>query len=301
MNSRPVEPNHRGHFPSAIDERLVEPNHRGHFPSVMGEPPRGAGDAAAGGAKGFRSCYDVAAVRSHMPAPKSALSAPSQAPYRAQLADAGGDEGRPFPLGASPFRTKGLFFACSQQHYDERVRGGREAFYATLTDPALRAFASQRFLASSWYDTMPLPALARAEARALGLPLAAYFRERIAWQVHHDIRGPYRFLLRLLSPETVALRLPRLVAQYSNFGSAEAHLASERRVYGERRGVPRPLAAWYAAFGETYGRHIMELAGAQACSFRALPPEADGTAHGCPTVTIAYDIRWGGSSAPPKL
>ncbi|HEU4537736.1 MAG TPA: hypothetical protein VFS00_26630, partial [Polyangiaceae bacterium] len=78
-----------------------------------------------------------------------------------------GDESHPFRPGQSPFLTKGSIYLGSQEFAAARVAGGWDAVVAqTAHDPELQAFAGQRFLAASWYDALPLVALAKAGARA---------------------------------------------------------------------------------------------------------------------------------------
>jgi hypothetical protein len=204
-----------------------------------------------------------------------------------------GDETNPFSPGKSPFRTKGSIYLGSQEFAAARIAGGWPSVVAQAAhDPALKAFAEQRFLAASWYDALPLVELARAGARAAGLSFPAFARQRTEWQAEHDVRGLYRFLLRLSSPDIIIDRVGRMALQRFDFGSAKIEPLSERRVRAIRGGVPLPFAAWQVAMTEPYTLHLMRMAGARDAFFRAQPFVVDGAAHGLPTVTITFAAGW---------
>src|SRR5690349_4733816 len=62
----------------------------------------------------------------------------------------------PFAPGESPFRGKGVTYRNFVDYVEEHLPGGRERLLAAIADPALRAFAAQRFLAGTFYDQMPM-------------------------------------------------------------------------------------------------------------------------------------------------
>src|SRR5262245_8543837 len=75
-----------------------------------------------------------------------------------KLPDDGSSELRAFPFapGASPFRIKGVAYRGHLEYAQAHVPGGVAGMLADLGDPRLRAFFEQRFLASTFYDVVPL-------------------------------------------------------------------------------------------------------------------------------------------------
>src|SRR5262249_54364062 len=65
----------------------------------------------------------------------------------------------PFAPGQSPFHIKGQFYLQAMRAL-QRVGKPLEE----LLPQDLRAFCSQEFLASQWYDVLPFPRLAMIEA-----------------------------------------------------------------------------------------------------------------------------------------
>jgi hypothetical protein len=199
----------------------------------------------------------------------------------------------PFMPGASPFHLKGLVYRRHVEYARQFVPGGDAAVNAQFRDPALRAFFAQPFLASSWYDALPIVPVWYATARVMGLPAVEFLRTRTRDQAIHDIHGVYRLLLKITSAETVALRMPRVVAQYFDFGTTEATLVRPGVVRVEHRGMPAVLGTWFAIVGEAYIRVALEIAGAAAVQFRRAPTSVTGQAHGVELVSLSAEVQYG--------
>jgi hypothetical protein len=207
------------------------------------------------------------------------------------------DPGEPaaFEPGDSPFRGKGLIYLASRQFAEQHVPSGWSRVLEQVRhEPALGRFLEQRFLAASWYDALPMAALTRAGARASGQSFAVFTKRRAEWQAEHDVRGVYQSLLRLTSPEIVVERIVRVTSQLFDFGAVDLERLGERHFRLVRTGVPRPLVSWYAAMSEPYCLRLLRLSGAHDPVFRPNPAAEEGTTHGVPTLSIAYEARWGG-------
>ena len=199
----------------------------------------------------------------------------------------------PFPIGESPFRVKGVLYQGTASFFATKVKGGMAALLHQIEDERLRAFISQRFLAASFYDVLPVHPLIHAEARACNLPLAAYLRQRSEYQAEQDMAGVYKVLLKLASPEAVLARFPRLATQWLNFAKAELIDASADGVRGfALSGMPAVLAAWYVNGLAVYAQHAVKLAGAKKCQVTMLPPEPEGQAHGVDLVRVRFQVQW---------
>jgi hypothetical protein len=199
----------------------------------------------------------------------------------------------PYPIGESPFRVKGVLYLGTASYFATKVKGGMEALLHQIEDERLRAFISQRFLAASFYDVLPVHPLIHAEARACNLPLAAYLRQRSEYQAEQDMAGVYRVLLKLASPEAVMARFPRLATQWLNFAKAEMTDKSEGGLRGfTLSGMPAILASWYMNGLAVYAQTAVKLAGAKNCQVTMLAPEPEGQAHGVDVVRVRFQVQW---------
>lgn len=199
----------------------------------------------------------------------------------------------PFPIGHSPFRVKGVLYMGTVSYFTTKVKGGMEALLHQIEDENLRAFISQRFLAASSYDVLPVHPLIHAEARACNLPLAVYLRQRSEYQAEQDMAGVYKVLLKLASPEAVLARFPRLATQWLNFAKAEMIDQSVEGLRGfALSGMPAVLASWYLNGLAVYAQHAVKLAGAKNCQVTMLAPEPEGQAHGVDIVRVRFQVQW---------
>jgi hypothetical protein len=198
----------------------------------------------------------------------------------------------PFAPGQSPFHIKGVVYHATHQYFADEVTGGLEALWAQLPDPALLAFAQQKFLPSSWYDVLPIAQLISAESRAARQTLRVYLRARSAYQARKDIGGVYRFLLRLASPEMVAARLPRLITQIFDFGQVDVTIVEPGHMAATLTGYPAVLWEWYSIAFEVYCETALKLAGAATVSVTARPPEAQPSNDGVKIIQFVMEARW---------
>lgn len=172
--------------------------------------------------------------------------------------------GAEFVLGESPFHAKGVLYIGTQSFFEENLRGGVAELYDDISEPELREFISQRFLPSGWYDVMPVPALIAYEARALRMELPEYLRHRTRWQAQRDLRGVYRWILKLASPGMVATRLPKIMTQMFDFAEADVTRSTDEEVTVQMKGIPEVLQEWFLNALGIYAETALKLAGAQS-------------------------------------
>jgi hypothetical protein len=194
--------------------------------------------------------------------------------------------------GESPFCVKGTIYIGTNKFFTKEVPGGLDALYAQIEDPKLLAFIQQKFLPSSWYDVLPVAPLIRAEARAMKLTVAHYLKQRTVFQAKEDIHGVYRFLLRLLSPEMVGKRLPRLLTQIFNHGTNDTRLVEPGWIQSVLDGYPRILWEWYSTAFQVYAETALVIAGAKKASGIVRPPEGERIEQGVPLMRMRLDVRW---------
>jgi hypothetical protein len=198
-----------------------------------------------------------------------------------------------FAPGASPFRLKGIVYRAHSAYANELIPGGETAVNAAFKSPLLRAFMEQRFMASSWYDAMPIVPVWHACARVLGQNPAEFLRARTRHQAHQDIHGVYRLILKVASAEAVAVRLPRVMLQYFDFGKTTSRVVRPGVIHFEHSGIPQPMVPWFGIVGETYVSVALEIAGAKAFQVRRRPIMPGGETSGVPLATLGVEVDLG--------
>jgi hypothetical protein len=202
-------------------------------------------------------------------------------------------ERSPLPPGQNPYRIKGGAYAGHLAYVAEKISGGIDAMLGAIVDPALAQFFRQTFLAASYYDLFPLVSAGHVCAKLIGTTFENFVRVRSGYQAERDVRGIYKMLVKLTSPEAVALRLPRLVAQYVDFGTAEAHVLAPGHVAATQTGTPRAVARWFQLVHDAYYTVLLPMTGAKNVLYRADPRfSVDETRDGIDLVTLREDVFW---------
>lgn len=200
-------------------------------------------------------------------------------------------EGASFAFGQSPFHAKGVLYLGTLSFFEANLQGGVAAFLAEVESPELRAFVSQKFLPSSWYDVMAVPGLIAYEARTLRMGLEEYLVHRTRWQAKRDLGGVYGWVLKLASPSAVVARLPKVFAQMFDFATVTVPVVADNRATTVMSGIPEPLERWLVTALGVYAETALKLAGARFVepSVQSQPAGARG---GLPLVQLNIDIRW---------
>ena len=205
------------------------------------------------------------------------------------------DRTKGFSPGKSPFHAKGLVYSGAREYWQQRVPGGIDAVRAALVatgDAELAGFLDTRFVASSWYDALPIVPLSAVAARLGGVPHAQLVRDNAAWLAERDLHGVYRVILMVASIEMVAMRLGKLSMQYFDFGRTETIRVRERVVESRRHGIPAALAPWFIFAADGFVPVALKLAGAKSVTLRHGSPQPEGLALGAPAVQIRFEIQW---------
>jgi hypothetical protein len=158
--------------------------------------------------------------------------------------------------------------------------------------PDLAAFWGQIFLAGSMYEALPIVEISRVASELAGLPHWELVRRNAEWLAERDIRGVYKMLFGVLSPESVAVRLARVASRYFDFGEASAKMVAERVCSAEQRALPQPMSSWFTACVTGFVPKALSLAGAKQPEVKPLGAVNDGEVQGTPTVTLTYEFIW---------
>lgn len=199
----------------------------------------------------------------------------------------------PFAPGASPFHLKGIVYRAHAEFAKAHIPGGERAVNEAFRSPQMRAFMEQPFLASSWYDAMPIVPVWHACARVLGQNPTDFLRMRTRQQANQDIHGVYRLILKVASAEAVAVRLPRVMLQYFDFGKTTSRVVRPGVIQFEHSGIPQPMVPWFGIVGETYVSVALEIAGAKGFQVRRRPILPGGETSGVPLATLSVEVDLG--------
>lgn len=198
----------------------------------------------------------------------------------------------PFEPGTSPFHCKGIMVIDTLLYFDEQVPGGRAAVLARFSDPKLRLYFAQPFVAGGWYDAFCVMALYRSGSLLLGRPYLDVVRGVTRASFPRQVRGIYKFLLKLQSPEMMMRSMHRASSQFYDFTRVEVREIRPRTFQSATGGLPVSIAPTYMAASESAVLQLLEFAGARGVRHRWLSPEDDGEAHGQKLTTVRREVSW---------
>lgn len=196
--------------------------------------------------------------------------------------------------GASPFRIKGVAWRDTIARHDE-LPGGSAAVRALLPSDAHRRFYEQTFLASGWYDVMPMLFADAAAAKVAGVSFERSLRQGTRRQAHRVLSGIYRSFVKLMVPSAVAWALPRLAANYYDFGEVTTERVGAQHVRGVVRGIPVVAADWYAITSLEFVLVALELCGCVRPTLDWEIPAGANVREGYAITDLGFDIRWVGT------
>ena len=191
-------------------------------------------------------------------------------------------------MGNAGFKTKGLVYLAAKEYYGKVVPGGLAAFEAALS-PELRTFFLSNFIASGWWDVLPIVPLSAVAAKLCGISQRELVIANARHTAERDISGVYRLLLKVASPSLVAGRLPRISMQYFSFGESSGAQVAPGEFRAEQRGVPIALQDWLIWAVEGFAPVALSAAGAKSVSVTRDRVRAE---LGGETVAIGWTLRW---------
>lgn len=195
----------------------------------------------------------------------------------------------PLRPGEGPFQIKGLAHRGLLQYCQHRVDGGIRAFFAALPSNALRDFFGQPFLASSFYDLLPLAAGSAVVAEMTRTPLETFAQQQGRAQAMHDVQNAYRALLLGRTADDFHLRLRPLANRYYNFGEWEVLREDAQRIRIACRGIPAWLMAWFSPMLSGYFGGLVAAMG-KPHSQVVSSTRREGTAAGLALSNLDLDI-----------
>lgn len=201
----------------------------------------------------------------------------------------------PLPVapGASPFRIKGEIYRNIQlsiEHLDKKSGG---AVRRALEEAGLAAFAGQWFLASTYYDVLPMPRIMMAMAAGAGRDLFEFTRRlgEAGAKLQFET-GVYRRNLAGWDPDTFATRLSAFMGAVYDHGPLSITIGADgHEATIVRPQVPLCAAEWWCVATMPYITFPLESAGLRVVrSDWKFRPQ--GIEHGVPMSTLELRIGW---------
>lgn len=197
----------------------------------------------------------------------------------------------PIPAGTSKFRMKGVLYRGVVLGIEHRIPGGLDAFAAGLADASLRAFVRQSFLASSFYDALPMLPLMQALAAAANVPFERFVVESGAAQARMDAKGVYRTMLQSDSTDFAA-RVSRWSQRHYDFGQAVVEAVRPGNLILHRSGYPTYMLPWFVSSSAEYMAEVARLSGLSAVTVRTYGLGPAGRVGDTPVSSFDTELTW---------
>jgi hypothetical protein len=198
----------------------------------------------------------------------------------------------PFATGSSPFHMKGNAYRNAKLFHERVVPGGIAAVAAALETEALKEFYQQRFLASTWYDALPILIITGTAARLRGQDGALFLSESARQMADSDLGGVYKLLLSIASPETALARMSRVQRQYFDFGDVRLTASGDGFADTYIGGMPALMASYYRVVSTEFVHRLLTLSGARDPAATWTPFEPDGVQADMPLVKTRVHTTW---------
>ncbi len=197
----------------------------------------------------------------------------------------------PVPAGTSKFRMKGVLYRGLVLGIEHRVPGGIEAFAEGFADASLRAFVRQSFLASSFYDALPMYPLMQAMSVALHVPFERFIVETSAAQARLDAKGVYRTMLSDSNGDLRG-RLVRWAQRHYDFGQSEVEQVQPGYVILRRIGYPTYILPWFVASQAEYIAEVARLSGLPSVAVRTFGISSVERFADLPVSQFETEVTW---------
>ncbi len=190
----------------------------------------------------------------------------------------------------SPFMGRGILFSAVVAYIKEKSAGGLAAVKAALGPHADET--DRIYLAAAEYPIAGLVRIAAAAATANQRDLFPFIRERAVATADADLRGIYKLLLKVTSPESTASHLWKAFNRYFAPCRADTRDLGPGKLVATLHGIPSCIDGWYVASTEGFVSRAVELAGAKGTTITWSQPLPDTPRAGIATSRIDFDVRW---------
>lgn len=209
----------------------------------------------------------------------------------------------PFGPGESPYRLKGTAYTSRVEWVEKHIPGGMNAMREGVDrcfGPAVAAYFEQPFLSASWYDVFPLAQSAVVCGELTGASYLDFLSVVSKAAADGQVGRIYKWFLKMVSPKTIAVRIPKMVDTFFDFGRVEIAEDDREHILAIFEGIPEPFAPWYATVCSAYFERVLEINGTPRPQL-TWSVERTGSADGVHLLRMLVEVRWRGvasGSAP---
>lgn len=221
--------------------------------------------------------------------PPSSVSTPGTVP---PPSDRRWYERLPRAPGKSPFQVKGLAYKGLLHFVATKIDGGVGVLAASMRDASLRDYITQTFLASTFYDALPLVAASAAAANLTNAQLDVFAQSQGRAQAKYDADHAFRAFIQGRSIDDFPSRCKLIAARYYNFGEWEANSFSPGTVTFVVKGIPAWASPWFGPLLGGYASTMVQFVAKKNASCTVYPTRRDGTTDGIQTVIVEMDISF---------
>lgn len=187
---------------------------------------------------------------------------------------------------------RGHAFRTALDYIDNRLEGGRAAFFAAL-DPAERtAYYDQIFVASGDYDVSRLVLLYRTVAAMKGVATGKFIEARSRWSAASVIQGLWKPVLKTVSPEAMAERVHFAFNRFFEPSRARPLLVAPGRLQVELSIIPAHMNGFYTTSTIGFVEEALKLAGAQDAKLAFDRGQPAGDLAGVPLEVFRFVATW---------
>jgi hypothetical protein len=192
----------------------------------------------------------------------------------------------PFAPGTSPFLVKGSIYKELQDRLVDW-----DGIMKSVGDPEVTDFGRQRFLASEWYDYLPVLFMARGLGTYLQCPADRAIAEQAMKNARRQLGGIYKFVLAFTSPEVGMRRMRSVYRQIYNFGRCEISVTANAATttYYE---WPSMMAWLYQITTDAWVGTLLLISGATSIKREWAAPAPDGHRDGLDLVKLEVRTTW---------
>ena len=123
----------------------------------------------------------------------------------------------------------------------------------------------------AWYEVDVLHAANTKAAERLGISMHDLATELASENARTDLRGVYKFLVKVLSVRTILSQLPRLWRNYVHFGECVPISSEPGHYAAEGQGMFEEYLAWTSGCCRGFVTTAVEMAGARDVKAKIVP------------------------------
>jgi hypothetical protein len=188
--------------------------------------------------------------------------------------------------------VKGLAYKGLLHLVTTKIDGGVGVLAASMRDSSLRDYITQTFLASTFYDMLPLVAASAAAANLTNVQLDIFAQNQGRAQAKYDAEHAFRAFIQGRSIDDFPSRCKLIASRYYDFGEWEANSFSPGTITFVVKGIPAWASPWFSPLLGGYVSSMVQYVARKNASCTVYPTRRDATTDGFQTVICEMDVSF---------